>query len=157
MGSEENLPEAGWYEDPDGQPGRRRYWDGTQWTSRYSASTAPTRVTEIDRSFRSLFTIARVLHALGWITIVLGGLAVIVGTIGAASSDTVTLNSGGTLQHEDGAASAVVIAVVGTIAVAFYALALFGAAALIRLTLRVEDSTFRTAAAVERLLERNAQ
>lgn len=25
-------PQAGWYDDPNGMPGKLRYWDGVQWT-----------------------------------------------------------------------------------------------------------------------------
>jgi len=28
-----SLPVAGWYADPEGQPGMLRYWSGTEWTS----------------------------------------------------------------------------------------------------------------------------
>jgi hypothetical protein len=156
MGTEEsNLPAEGWYEDPDGVSGRRRYWDGKQWTNRYTTSKAPTRVDEIDRRFRSLFTLAKVLHALGWVTIVLGGLIVVFGAIAAGSSDSeTTRNAFGELQRNDPGASAALIAVGGSLAVALYALAFFGAAALVRLALRVEDNSFRTAAAVERLADR---
>lgn len=27
------MAQSGWYDDPDGTPGRLRYWDGTQWSS----------------------------------------------------------------------------------------------------------------------------
>lgn len=27
-----NNPPAGWYPDPDGSPGRQRYYDGEKWT-----------------------------------------------------------------------------------------------------------------------------
>lgn len=157
MGSEEQnqgLPEAGWYQDPNGPESRRRYWDGSQWTSQYRTVGEPNSVNEIDRRFPSLFKIARILHALGWVTVVLGSLAVVLGTIAAAESGpTVTRDAFGQVQRSDPAGAAVVIAIGGSLAVAFYALAFFGAAALIRLSLRVEDNTFRTASAVERLVE----
>ncbi len=54
-------------------------------------------------------------------------------------------------SRHDPDTSPALIAVVGGLGVALYALIFFGTAALIRLALRVEDSTFRTAAAVERL------
>jgi len=80
--------------------------------------------------------LARVLTVLGWLTIVLGGIGVV-----AAASE----------SRNDPDTSPALIALVGGLGVALYALIFFGAAALIRLAIRVEDSTFRTAAAVERL------
>ena len=39
------MAQSGWYDDPDGTPGRLRYWDGTQWThntmAKPSATPAP--------------------------------------------------------------------------------------------------------------------
>lgn len=39
------MAEPGWYDDPDGTPGRLRYWDGTRWTDEVqpgpTASAAP--------------------------------------------------------------------------------------------------------------------
>ena len=32
---------ADWYQDPEGQPGDLRYWDGTQWTDYRQAATTP--------------------------------------------------------------------------------------------------------------------
>jgi hypothetical protein len=151
----QNLPVAGWYEDPAGVQGRRRYWDGAQWTNRYSGGSSPKTVDEINRSFGALYTAARVLHVLAWITLILGSLLVIGGTIAAATSDpSYTRDAFGNLHRNEPGATAAGIAIIGTIAVALYTLLLFAASAMIRLSLRVEDNTYRTAAAVERLIER---
>jgi hypothetical protein len=151
----QSLPVAGWYEDPSGQSGRRRYWDGTRWTDQYAGGGSAKTVGEIDRSFGALYRAAGVLHVLAWITLILGSLAVIGGTIAAAVSDpTLTRDAFGNIHERDPAGEAVAIAVFGSIAVALYTLLLFAAAAMIRLALRVEDSTYRTASAVERLAER---
>src|SRR2546430_2221243 len=32
-------PAPGWYDDPE-QPGRRRYWDGSQWTHQFAGAGA---------------------------------------------------------------------------------------------------------------------
>lgn len=155
-GERSDLPEAGWYDDPDGRPGRKRYWSGDHWTTRYKSAKAPTEVDEIDRSFRTLFLLARVLHVLGWVTIVVGTIAVIAAAVEAGSSEEVIRDAFGQTRTTDPGASAAVIAVFGGLGVALYALILFGAAALIRLALRVEDNTFRTAAAAEELASRPA-
>jgi hypothetical protein len=156
MGDEErNQPVAGWYEDPSGQPGRRRYWDGAQWTDRYSGGGSPRRVEDIDREFPVLYRVAGVLHALGWIVLVLGLIGVLVGAISAGSEDQALVRDAfGNLHRNEPGANAAGIAIIGTLAVLFYSLLLFAGAAAIRLALRVEDNTFRTAAAVELLLER---
>jgi hypothetical protein len=31
-----SLPDAGWYDDPGGEAGRLRHWDGAQWTEQFS-------------------------------------------------------------------------------------------------------------------------
>jgi hypothetical protein len=36
------MPAAGWYPDPDGTPGRNRYWNGSAWTDLTSSTPAPT-------------------------------------------------------------------------------------------------------------------
>lgn len=56
----------------------------------------------------------------------------------------------------DSDAEPAVIAIVGGLGVLVYALLFFAAAAIIRLALRVEDNTFRTAAAVEQMLRHRA-
>ena len=33
-------PQAGWYDDPNGTPGKLRYWDGVQWTDQYTDAPA---------------------------------------------------------------------------------------------------------------------
>lgn len=32
-------PDAGWYDDPEGVPNRLRYWDGIRWTEHYGSTT----------------------------------------------------------------------------------------------------------------------
>jgi hypothetical protein len=157
MGDEEsNQPAAGWYEDPSGQAGRRRYWDGAQWTDRYSGGGSPTQVEEIDRKFKVLYTISRVFHVLGWIVLVLGLIGVLIAAIAAGAEDQhLARDAFGNVNQTSPGANAALIAIFGTIGVLFYSLMLFGIAALIRLALRVEDNTHRTAVAVERLLERS--
>lgn len=34
------LPPAGWYDDPHGSPGMRRYWDGQEWTQQFQPAEA---------------------------------------------------------------------------------------------------------------------
>jgi hypothetical protein len=157
MGDEEQspLPEAGWYDDPGGVVGRRRYWDGARWTDRYTSSGSPKTAGDVDRSFPGLFKVANALHVLGWIIIVLGGLLVIGGAIAAASQDAETTRDVfGQVRQTEPEASAVFIAISGAISVFFGALFCFGASGLIRLALRVEDNSFRAAAAVEKMLDR---
>lgn len=155
MGSEESkLPPAGWYDDPDARVGVKRYWDGVKWTDRFEGEAGPKPVDAIDRRFTSLYKIANILHTLGWVTIILGGLLVVIATIAAATSDQTTTVAFGEVRRTEPGANAAVIAIAGGIGVAVYALLLFAASALIRLALRAEDNTFRTAAAVERLVAR---
>lgn len=35
------TPEAGWYEDPAGEAGAQRYWDGVQWTDQVTVAATP--------------------------------------------------------------------------------------------------------------------
>lgn len=156
MGTEENLPPEGWYDDPEGGPGRKRYWDGEQWTDRYEeANTASTdKVARIDREFKALHTIASVFNVLGWLTITLGTLLVIAAAIDAGSSDEVATNVFGERTVSDPGANAAMIAVFGLVGVLLYSLLFWAAAAFTRLWLRMEDNTFRTAAAVERMAKR---
>ncbi len=35
------MTQPGWYDDPDGTPGRLRYWDGVQWTGQIQAAAGP--------------------------------------------------------------------------------------------------------------------
>jgi len=37
------MPAAGWYPDPDGTPGRNRYWNGNAWTDLTSPPGSPTQ------------------------------------------------------------------------------------------------------------------
>jgi Protein of unknown function (DUF2510) len=142
MGTEEqNLPPAGWYADPDGGAGRMRYWDGTRWTEHRHegvATTAPG--TRGKRRFTTLHVIASVYFVLGILVAVLGGIGVIVAAIEQADDPT---------RFDDAEPAAV--AILGALYVAFIALTLIAASAFIRLMLSVEDSTRRTAAAVETL------
>jgi hypothetical protein len=34
------LPPPGWYDDPEGRPGMRRYWDGREWTQHFDWATS---------------------------------------------------------------------------------------------------------------------
>jgi hypothetical protein len=132
-GNGQSLPAAGWYRDPDGVRDRLRYWDGQQWTQHYHETAA---AEDASRRFRSLETIAGVLFALAWMVAVLGEIGVI-----AAASEA------GGVDEPDPAA----VAILGTLYIAFTTLMLLAASAFIRLMLSVEDSTRRTAAAVEAL------
>jgi uncharacterized protein DUF2510 len=153
MGSDETtLPPAGWYDDPDGRVGIRRYWDGAKWTDRYEDEGGRRPIDEIDRRFKSLYTVANVFHVLGWVTAVLGTLFVIIAAIAAGSADDTTTRVFGEVRDTDPGANAAVILIGGGIGVFIYTLTFFAAAAFIRLMLRVEDNSFRTAAAVERLI-----
>ena len=131
-GNGQSLPAAGWYRDPDGVRDRLRYWDGQQWTQHYHETTAEVA----SRRFRSLETIAGVLFVLAWIVAIFGEIGVI-----AAASEA------GGVDEPDPAA----LAILGTLYIAFTTLMLLAASAFIRLMLSVEDSTRRTAAAVEAL------
>ena len=141
MGSEEpGLPAAGWYEDPDGRSGRLRYWDGQRWTDHYHEQGTATSGAAGRQRFASLHLIAGVYFVLGILVAVLGGIGVIVAA--AEQGDDTT--------RFDGADPAAIV-IFGGLYVAFIALTLVAASAFIRLMLSVEESTRRTAAAVEEL------
>lgn len=151
---EQPLPPAGWYDDPEGAPGRKRYWDGQAWTDRFEGSTATaSRVAAIDREFSSLHRIATIFHVLGWLTLTVGTLVVIAATISAADTEEVATTFGDRVVTDSGE-NAAAIAIVGMLGVLLYSLLLFAASAFTRLWLRMEDNTFRTAAALERMAER---
>jgi hypothetical protein len=152
MAEQNELPPPGWYDDPEGGPGRKRYWDGNAWTDRFEAANTATssKVAGIDREFKSLHTIAGVFNVLGWLTLTLGTLLVIGGAISAGSDDSAT-SVFGESTSADPAASAVTILIFGLAGVLLYSLFFFAAAAFTRLWLRVEDNTFRTAAALDRM------
>lgn len=156
MGTEEKPPPEGWYDDPEGGSGRKRYWDGERWTDRYEEGNAAStpKVAAIDREFKALHTIARVFNVLGWLTITLGTLAVIAAAIDAGSSDEVATGVFGERTVDNSGTNAAVIAVFGLVGVALYSLLFWAAAAFTRLWLRVEDNTFRTAAALDRMAKR---
>jgi dipeptide/tripeptide permease len=141
MGTEEqqNLPPAGWYADPEGGAGRMRYWDGAKWTEHRHEPGAGTAAGE-GRRFTALHVIASVYFVLGILVAVLGGIGVIVAAIEQADNP----------DRFDEAEPAAV-AILGAVYVAFIALTLIAASAFIRLMLSVEQSTRRTAAAVETL------
>jgi hypothetical protein len=125
---------AGWYPDLH-NPERLQYWDGERWTQRYQPADPglrpePAEPETAERRFSSLHLIAGIYSVLGWLVAIVGSIGVIAAAVNANSD-----SSGG-----DPAA----ILVVGLIAVAFYALALFGIAAAIRLALAVEENTRRT-------------
>ncbi len=152
MGSDERqLPAAGWYDDPDGRTGVRRYWDGSQWTDRYDESSgSSSRINEVNRDFRSLHTVASVFTVLGWLVAILGTLAVIGAAISAGSGNFETTDQFGRTT-EVGSESVPLILIFGGLAVALYSLFFFAAAGITRLMLRVEDNTHRSALAIEKL------
>jgi hypothetical protein len=139
-----------------------RYWDGTRWTEHRhdptgatatgpgtaattvgvpAGPTAPAPAAAADgRRFTSLHVVASVYFVLGILVAVLGGIGVVVA--GIEQSDDPT--------NLDGAEPAAVF-ILGGLYVAFIALTLIAASAFIRLMLSVEESTRRTAAAVETL------
>jgi hypothetical protein len=143
MGTEEqrDLPPAGWYADPEGGAGRMRYWDGAKWTEHRHEADAGTAAGE-GRRFTALHVIATVYFVLGILVAVLGGIGVIVAAIEQADNPD---------RFDDAEPAAV--AIFGVVYVAFIALTLIAASAFIRLMLSVEQSTRRTAAAVETLRE----
>ena len=154
MTTEENKPPpAGWYDDPEGSGRVKRYWDGRRWTDRYEDQdgVAARKVDEIDRGFKSLYTLATVFTVLGWLTITVGPLLVIAAAIEAGSAEETATTVFGERRVTDPGASAAVIAFVGIAGVLLYSLLFFAAAAFTRLWLRMEDNTFRTAAAIGRL------
>ena len=154
MGTDESkLPPAGWYDDPEGGTGRKRYWDGQAWTDRYEGSDASPKVAAIDREFKSLHTIATIFHVLGWVVLTVGTLVVIVAAIAAGNTQEVAGTFGDQVATDPGE-NAAAIAIFGLIGVLLYSLLLFAASAFLRLWLRVEDNTFRTAAALDRMAKR---
>ncbi len=142
MGTEEqNLPPAGWYADPDGGAGRMRYWDGSRWTEHRHEGVATTAARPGgERRFTALHVIASVYFVLGILVAVLGGIGVIVAAIEQGDNPD---------RFDDAEPAAIVI--LGGLYVAFISLTLIAVSAFIRLMLSVEDSTRRTAAAVETL------
>lgn len=143
MGTEENSrPGAGWYDDPDGRANTRRDWDGSGWTDRYDP---PLGSDAAQKRFASVRTIAGIFRVLGWAVAILGTLAV----IAAGSEDSAQDVFGN--STDDTGANVPGILIGGRIAFFVYSLMLFAASAFIHLMLAVEDSTRRTAAAVERL------
>lgn len=141
MGTEEqqNLPPAGWYADPEGGAGRMRYWDGDRWTEHRHEAGATTAAGG-GRRFTALHVIATVYFVLGILVAVLGGIGVIVAAIEQADNPT---------RFDD--AEPVAVVILGGLYVGFISLTLIAASAFIRLMLSVEESTRRTAAAVETL------
>ena len=144
MGTEEvPPPPPGWFDDPDGRAGVKRYWDGADWTDEYDSGTeqygslgAPQSVPEVKKQFASLRTIAVLFRILGWLTLVGGSIAVIVTAINATANG----------------ASAAVFLITGGLGVAIYALMFFAFSAFIYLMISVEETNRRTAAAVEGLV-----
>ena len=139
MGTEEQqgLPPAGWYADPEGGAGRMRYWDGDKWTEHRHAAGVTTTA-DGARRFTALHVIATVYFILGILVAVLGGIGVIVAAIEQADNPT---------RFDD--AEPVAVVILGGLYVGFISLTLIAASAFIRLMLSVEESTRRTAAAVE--------
>jgi hypothetical protein len=88
----------------------------------------------VEHRYRSLRIIATLLTAFGWIVVVLGGLAVVIGAF----------YTGG----QQGVPQAVGILVVGALYVALFALYAFAGAAIIRLFMAVEENTRLTAEAL---------
>ena len=125
---------AGWYPDLH-NPERLQYWDGERWTQRYQPADPglrpePAEPETAERRFGSLHLIAGIYSVLGWLVAIVGSIGVIAAAVNANS------------DSSDGDPAAILV--VGLIAVAFYALALFGIAAAIRLALAVEENTRRT-------------
>jgi Protein of unknown function (DUF2510) len=137
MGDEERgLPPAGWYADPEGGAGQR-YWDGERWTDdRRKGTTAAAG----GRRFTSLHVIATVYFVLGIAVAVLGAVGVLVAAIEQSDDP----------DRFDNAEPAAIV-IIGGLYVAFVSLTLIAASAFIRLMLSVEESTRRTATAVETL------
>lgn len=118
------MPEqapAGWYGDPDGRPGVKRYWDGRSWTDRFNPPQPPdsTPVERIERRYVSLRTIAAVFYVLGWMTAVLGTVAVIAFAIAAGDAEEATSSVFGESSGDNGA-SVVAILVGGGLGVFIY-------------------------------------
>ena len=88
----------------------------------------------VEHRYRSLTIIATLLTAFGWIVLILGGLAVVIGTI----------FTGG----QQGVPQALGVLVLGALYVALFALYSFAGAAIIRLFMAVEENTRLTAEAV---------
>ena len=144
---EPDLPPGGWYADPEGEAGRQRYWDGERWTERYHSGGSPSPAGAEEKRFGALRTIAGVFYVLGWVVAILGGLGVIAGAIAAGGAEDSSDVFG---NREASDASPVAVLIVGGIAVFIYSLLFFAAAGFIRLMLAIEESSRRTAAAVER-------
>ena len=81
----------------------------------------------VEHRYRSLQIIATLLTAFGWIVVVLGGLAVVIGAIFTIG--------------QQGLPQGIGILVVGAIYVALFALYSFAGAAIIRLFMAVEENT----------------
>ena len=79
---EGHKPHAGWYLDPHGQPGMKRYWDGEQWTDQYrevpDSSPPEPSLQAPERRYASLRTIAGIYQVLAWVIAGIGGIGVIV-------------------------------------------------------------------------------
>jgi hypothetical protein len=99
-----------------------------------SVGAAETAALPAEHRYRSLRIIATLLTAFGWIVLIVGGLAVVIGTIFTGS--------------QQGVPQAVGILVVGAIYVALFALYSFAGAAIIRLFMAVEENTRATAEAL---------
>ena len=136
---EGHKPHAGWYYDPEGRPGTRRYWDGERWTDQYQQfpdTPSQPSMPAPERRYASLRTIAGIYQVLAWVIAVIGGIGVIVI---AASTD-----NGG------------LVFIVGAVYLFFIVLTMLAFAAFIRLMLSVEESSRTTAQAVVALRDARA-
>jgi cytochrome c biogenesis protein CcdA len=141
MNEQPGLPKAGWYQDPEGDQGRLRYWDGERWTDHYHRPVTASEA-KPESGSRLLTVGAGVYFALAWLVAVLGGLGVIIAATQADDDPT-------GFDNADPAA----IVIFGGLYVAFFALSLFVYAALIRKVLAVDETTRRTEAAIRQLSE----
>lgn len=147
-------PDSGWYDDPDGRSGIKRYWDGRTWTDRYHPPAGKPGGEPSEKRFASLRTIATVFYVLGWVTAILGTLLVIGLAIAAGEANDTANDLFGDEGDVDEGGSVLTVLIGGGLAVFIYSLAFFAASAFIHLMLSVEDSTRRTASAVEQLAVR---